>query len=133
MDALLNVVENADGTHTISWNFTKDEGEKLHSMTVGIGIGTWVDPVTGYTESDNRGIYSWIHNNPYNGFPQYSGSITFDPKAWFPDWTTVIYNAYICQFNTPTSPADQYNCKNALPVTITRVATTAKMNAKKKK
>lgn len=127
----LTVTPNTDGTHTISWVATKDAGAKLHDIVIGVGTPPVV--IDSITYSNNRGLYSWAYWNTNNGSPEYEGSRTLDLRAWYPDWTELRFNAYICWYNTPDSPVDQYSCFDAPVITLSKTASTTAKPGKKKK
>lgn len=131
MNIQLNVVQNSDGTHTVSWE-AGGVSTKLHTLMVSL---IYDKPEDFDWETTSKGLYTWAYWNPNNNLPQYNGSITFNPAVWKPDWTAITYRAYICEYNTVDSPNDEYNCTNAPDIVVLREEQppAQKSPAKKKK
>lgn len=124
MNLELNVVANGDNTHTVSWIAERTSPEsKLHTLTVGLSIGTWLNP-DGTIGSDNRGVFSWHHQANANIEPQLIGEITMNFEDWYPDWTQVSVTGNMAEFETPESDADDYDSHTAVPISVTRTTIT---------
>lgn len=137
MNITSNVTANTDGTHTISWVATQDEGSKLHDLMV--SINTPVVYIDGVPTSQSRGIYVWADWNNGPGKPNYmapefTGERTLNLASYIGPWTALEVVAYICQFKTPDSEYDQVDCSTAPIIPITNpVSQTPKPNKGKGK
>jgi len=113
MNLTLSATKNEDGTHVISW--TANSETRLHTVLLRVWFGKKKTKATPFYP-----FAKWVHTDHAEPTVLVQATEVITPELFSPSWTQANYEGYICQFNTPDSPADQYTCINSATASLTK-------------